>query len=262
LADSPADTSAWPALVFREAPLTALTDEKKRDFVITWENFRLLCEKYSDPILTALTVMLSILLFVVAPLQVAGVITGRWFGIIFGFVLVPAALLVSRSKIAVAAISLSIVLVIIAAALELRGAELIIDLFFDAAAWLIAGLTLSAIVAHAVFSPGRVTYHRVVGAVLLYICLGLIFVSLFGFVALAIPNAFNNVAPLSGNFALVGDLIYFSFVTLTTTGYGDISPLHPYARSLANIEAIVGQLYPATLLARLVTLEIADRSRP
>jgi hypothetical protein len=45
-------------------------------------------------------------------------------------------------------------------------------------------------------------------------------------------------------------------VTLTTTGYGDIAPLHPYARSLANVEAIIGQIYPATLLAWLVTLEL------
>ena len=49
---------------------------------------------------------------------------------------------------------------------------------------------------------------------------------------------------------------------LTTTGYGDIHPLHPLARSLCNLEAIFGQLYPATLLARLVTLEIAHRSEP
>src|SRR6476661_5858960 len=50
-----------------------------------------------------------------------------------------------------------------------------------------------------------------------------------------------------------------SFVTLTTIGYGDVVPLHPYARGLANVEAIIGQLYPATLLARLVTLELAVR---
>jgi hypothetical protein len=59
-----------------------------------------------------------------------------------------------------------------------------------------------------------------------------------------------------------GNLIYFSFVTLTTTGYGDISPLHPYVRSLANVEAIIGQIYPATLLARLVTLELAHGRGP
>jgi hypothetical protein len=51
-------------------------------------------------------------------------------------------------------------------------------------------------------------------------------------------------------------------VTLTTAGYGDIAPLHPYARSLANVEAIIGQIYPATLLARLVTLELAHGRGP
>ena len=59
--------------------------------------------------------------------------------------------------------------------------------------------------------------------------------------------------------ALAGNLIYFSFVTLTSTGYGDIIPVHPIARSLCNVETIIGQLDPATLLARLVTLESAHR---
>ena len=251
-----------PPFVLRECLVTASADVKKRAFPITWAEFQLLCERFSDPILTALTVMLSLLLFVIAPMQIAGVISGQWFGIAFGFVLIPGALLVSHSAVAVGSIFFSIALVILAAILEMRGVDIIIDLYFDAAAWLIAGLTLSVVVARAVFAPGRITYHRIVGAILLYICLGVIFVSLFGFVSLLLPKAFTNMAPLSGNFGLVGDLIYFSFVTLTTTGYGDISPVHPYARSLVNIEAIIGQLYPATLLARLVTLEIADRARP
>jgi hypothetical protein len=50
-------------------------------------------------------------------------------------------------------------------------------------------------------------------------------------------------------------------VTLTSVGYGDIVPLHAYARSLANVEAIIGQLYAATLLARLVTLQLESRPR-
>jgi hypothetical protein len=47
-------------------------------------------------------------------------------------------------------------------------------------------------------------------------------------------------------------------VTLTSTGYGDVVPVHPIARSLCNLESIVGQLYPAILLARLVTQELGD----
>jgi Ion channel len=74
------------------------------------------------------------------------------------------------------------------------------------------------------------------------------------------PHAFSGLDVVeSPRFA--NDLTYFSFVTLTTVGYGDILPVQPLARSLCTLEAIIGQLYPATLLARLVTLELEDRSR-
>src|SRR4029077_4836954 len=151
------------------------------------------------------------------------------------------------------------VIVIATAVLDLERSPRL-DLYLDSTAWLIAGLALIVVVGRAVFGPGRVTYHRVVGAVLLYLNIGLVFVALYGFVALSVPEAFNNLAGLQGDFAIAGNLIYFSFVTLTTTGYGDIAPLHPYARSLAHIEAIIGQIYPAAPLARLVTLELTGKA--
>ena len=52
---------------------------------------------------------------------------------------------------------------------------------------------------------------------------------------------------------------YFSIVTLTTLGYGDITAVHPVARSVVMIEALLGQLYPAILIARLVTLQMETR---
>ncbi len=63
-------------------------------------------------------------------------------------------------------------------------------------------------------------------------------------------------------FVLIPRLFYFSFVTLTTVGYGDIVPVHPAVRSLAVTEALIGQLYPAVLIARLVSLEIVSRNEP
>ncbi len=223
---------------------------------MTREAFRRLPERLGDPLLTALTIMLAVLLFVVAPLQVAGTITGHYVGIVFIAMLILAVFTVSGSRVAVGTILAAIALVIAAMALELQQFS-IVEVYLDVLAWLIAGLTLSGVVVRAVFASGKVTYHRVVGAVLLYLNIGFIFVGLFGVVALLLPNAFHGLAAPQGDFT--GNLIYFSFVTLTTTGYGDIAPLHPYARSLANIEAIIGQLYPATLLARLVTLEIENR---
>jgi hypothetical protein len=56
-----------------------------------------------------------------------------------------------------------------------------------------------------------------------------------------------------------GRFLYFSFTTLTSTAYGDIVPLHAVARSTAVLEALIGQLFPATMVARLVTLQINDR---
>jgi Ion channel len=219
-------------------------------------HFDRLHQRLSDPLLTVLTLMLSFLLFVIGPMQAAGVVTGQHFGYFFGLVLLPAAFLYSRNLLVAAPIAVAIALVVTAALLDVERSPRT-DLYLDSAAWLIAGFTLSVVVARAVFGPGRITYHRVVGAVLLYLIIGLTFVALYGFVTLAAPEAFTNLPRLHGDFAVAGNLIYFSFVTLTTTGYGDIAPLHPYARSLANVEAIIGQIYPATLLARLVTLELA-----
>ena len=222
------------------------------------KSFDLLRQRFSDPLLTVLTLMLSFLLFVLGPMEAAGVLTGQHFGYFFGVVLLPAGFLYSRNLFVAGPIAIAIALVVTAALLELEQSPRT-DLYLDSAALLIAGVALSFVVARAVFGPGRITYHRVVGAVLLYLIIGLTFVALYGFVAVGVPQAFTNLPALHGDFAVSGNLIYFSFVTLTTTGYGDIAPLHPYARSLANVEAIIGQIYPATLLARLVTLELAHQ---
>ena len=212
----------------------------------------------SDPILTALTILLAVLLFGIAPLQSAGVLLGNYVGFFFGLVLVPAAFMVSDSKIAGGSILFAIALLAASILLDLKQLGSL-DLYLDELAWLIAGLTLSIVVARAVFAPGKVTFHRIIGAILLYLNIGVVFVGLFGLTALISTKAFSAIEPQSGDFAFADKLIYFSFVTLTTMGYGDIVPLHPYARSLANIEAIIGQLYPATLLARLVTLEVESK---
>jgi hypothetical protein len=200
--------------------------------------------------------MIAVLLFVVAPLQLTGAISGHYVGFVFEAVLILAAFTVSGSRVALGAILVAIALVAVAVALEQPST---VEVYLDALAWLIASLTLAIVVARAVFAPGKVTFHRIIGAILLYLNIGLIFVGLFSFVALLSPNAFNGLGPVQENFRITGNLIYFSFVTLTTTGYGDITPVHPYARGLANIEAIIGQLYPAILLARLVTLELGNR---
>jgi Ion channel len=133
------------------------------------------------------------------------------------------------------------------------------NLHLLAGAWLVISVTLGILVAWAVFGGGRITYHRIVGAVLLYLLIAVTFATLFAFVGLSISGAFLGIT-FEDDSALASSLFYLSFVTLTSTGFGDIVPVHPIARSLCNIESIFGQLYPATILARLVTLELRGRS--
>jgi hypothetical protein len=215
-------------------------------------------EQQSDPLLTALTVLLFVMLFFIAPLQASGILLFQAFEFFFAIILIAGVFVMSGSRIAVVAMIVALIMATIGGILRLKSPS-ILDLNLFAGAWLITGFVMACVVAPAVFGPGRVTYHHIMGAILLYLTIAVIFVALFTFVGSAVPKAFSGLA-VEDSPALASNLIYFSFATLTTTGYGDIFPVHPIARSLCNLESIFGQLYPATLLARLVTLEIAGRS--
>ena len=214
-------------------------------------------DHYSDPLLTALTVLVMVMLFVIAPLQASGLFLFQAFELAFAIVLVAGVFVMSGSRIAVFAMLASLLIATIGGIHRLT-APSALDINLFAGSWLIMSLTLGWAVVRVVFAPGRVTYHHVMGAILLYLIIAVSFVPLLAFAGSLIPNSFSGIL-MQDNPALASSLIYFSFVTLTTTGYGDVFPLHPIARSLCNLEAVIGQLYPATLLARLVTLEMAQR---
>ena len=216
-------------------------------------------KQYGDQLLTLLTIMLVLLLFVLAPLASTGIVFQALAGIV-ELALIVVALIVSGSTAAflllLVAFSMSFVVFILRATHDFS----IIHLYLTATSRLIVAVTLSWIVGYAVFGPGRVNYHRIIGAVFLYLLIAVVFSSLFTFVGLLIPNAILGIK-FEDDPVLVSQLFYFDFVTLTSVGYGDIVPIHPIARSLSNLETIVGQFYPATLLARLVTLEVAGQTR-
>jgi Ion channel len=226
--------------------------------IVNFESkFRNLQEQYGDPILTAITILLLVLMFVVAPLQATGIIVFEALGFLLALAIIVAALVMSGSPIAFFAMLTAFGMNGTAALLRIRHPSAF-DIFLVAVAWLILAFTLGWVVARQVFAAGRVTYHRIIGAILLYLLIALSFVALFVLVGQLIPKAFSGIT-INDSTALASNLIYFSFVTLTSTGYGDVVPVHPIARSLCNLESIIGQLYPAILLARLVTLELEDR---
>ena len=111
----------------------------------------------------------------------------------------------------------------------------------------------------------EVTADKLCGAVCAYLLLGITWAIIYSIAELVQPGSFA----LSGS-AAVGDgiggrevlsrLNYYSFVTLTTLGYGDVTPVSAAARTFSWLEALVGQIYLAVLLARLVGLHIIHSS--
>jgi hypothetical protein len=218
-----------------------------------WEPlFDRLHDQWRDRILTALTLLVTVHLFIFAPLE-SQALHIQPIGAVFVVLLSVGLLILSRSLVPVVAILAVVGLLAVSVVLRIRGGPVALDVTLQATAWLLIALVIIWTVARAVFGPGRITYHRIVGAILLYLTIGLVFVALYSMVGAYSPNAFTGTT-ITAHVSLPSDLVYFSFTTLTTLGYGDIMPVHPFARSLSNIEAIIGQVYPATLLARLVSL--------
>jgi len=116
------------------------------------------------------------------------------------------------------------------------------------------------ILAH-VFSAGRINLHRIQGAVAAYLLLAFMWAFAYKLVVLADPASFNFAASGFHPQHLIARLIYFSTITLTTVGYGDITPVNPVACSLAALEGFIGQLFPAITLARLVAMELYHRQQ-
>lgn len=221
--------------------------------------------KLSDPALTVLVVLQILTLFVDIPLTDEGIFRPTTL-ILLEFLTLGAALLVVSWK-------RSAVIVLLIAFLGGVLAESPRDVLASHTATIIdfaAKITFTGVliwvVGIQVFSPGRITAHRIWGAVAIYLEISQLFAFAYLLIASQNADAFHPALALSGR---AGDLlrgahggsqlVYFSLSTLTTTGYGDIAPVHPLARSLANLEGLIGQLFPATLLARLVTLELAER---
>jgi hypothetical protein len=213
----------------------------------------------SDWLLTLLTVVLALMMFVFAPLQATGLFAFQTFAIAGLLVIIGGAMIISGSPIALGLLSIAFIA---------NFAVFFFRLYYPwpynlhllAGAWLVIAITLAMVVARAVFGGGRITYHRIVGAVLLYLLIAVAFATLFAILGLSLPGAFRGIT-FEDDSALASSLFFLSFGALTSSGYSDIFPVHPLARSLCSIESVVGQLYPATVLARLVTLELGAYRR-
>jgi voltage-gated potassium channel Kch len=234
--------------------------DTRRSSIRDWQ------DRFRDPSLTVLLVLELCLVFVAAPLAakglpIAGSITQA---MVLGLVVIVVMLSHRRGAIVVILLGLAATLTSlslgsewspVAASVLRRGGSI---LTFLALTW---------VVSHAVYAPGRITFHRLQGAVVVYLNFAIIFTSAFTLIREVNPAAFSHLPAPTGAGAtqprcsIPATMLYFSLTTLTTTGYGDIVPLDPFARSLANLESVIGQFYLAITVARPVTLELEDRRR-
>jgi hypothetical protein len=217
-------------------------------------------DRVRDPSLTVLLILQLCLVFLAAPLAAQGLAIARPVAETLVLAVVVIVVLLSHRRGAIVAILPGLAAALaglsfgagwspITANVLRHGGNV---LTFSALTW---------VVAHAVYAPGRITLRRLQGAVVVYLNLGMIFAAAFSMIWDLSPAAFGNLAAPSGGPDELATMLYFSLTTLTTTGYGDIVPVNPFARSLANLESIVGQFYLAITVARLVTLELEDRRR-
>jgi len=96
------------------------------------------------------------------------------------------------------------------------------------------------------------------GSICVFILVGICWSIFYFFESVVHPGAFSGIDAEFGKSRFT-DLLYYSYVTLSTLGYGDITPVTPIARTLAYLEALFGQFYIAILVASFVGMHISVR---
>jgi hypothetical protein len=201
------------------------------------------------------------IMFVIAPLAATGLLPGPTVDLFRLGLAAVAVLLVTPNRLGAAVVGITFLISLLLSLGFRTGMSALVVNLERLAAVSAFDLAIVAVVAHRVFAGGRVSLHRIMGAVILYLSIGLIFANIYRVCTLLLHPSFSTFTPGSGG--ALSQLLYFSLTTLTTTGFGDIAPVHPFVRSLANLESVIGQLFPATLLARLVTLHARpEREEP
>ena len=212
----------------------------------------------ADRSLSVLLAFLGVLLFVVTPLtQITGV-GAALNGVVFTLLAITGTAAVTRRAGLVAAvvlIGLARLMLDWLSHSPLSQGFVVGDLLLRACFVLL----IAALVTVQIFRPGNYSHHGVQGAICIYLLAALAWAYAYEIVHVLDPDAFR-IGATKGATPNLALFRFFSFETLTTLGYGDVLPVDSIARTLAAMEALFGQLFPAVMIARLVSLEIAERT--
>lgn len=219
--------------------------------------YQSLLVRLREPALSVMLALQILIMFLAGPLQDAGV-RDRWIVNVSPILLgIVSLFLVSQRRTARLIALLGFGLSGAGLALETTLPAGILAAGAATASGLLFSATICWAVGRIVFSDGRVTGHRIRGAIVIYLNIGLAFAFLDHLLYRFNPQAYAHMDAQHS----VGQMLYFSLSTLTCAGFGDIVGVHPLARSLATLEAVTGQLYVSTFIAALVGLGASYRQR-
>lgn len=153
---------------------------------------------------------------------------------------------------------------LVAGLLSVAGAIMLLDIaglqYIHLAIMLVFFIFTVWLAARQVLFSGQIDVNEIVGAFCIFLLLGMIWAILYLLLAELAPASFYGLrtGAWQSNFS---DLVYFSFISLTSMGYGDITPALPLARFLAYLEAVMGQFYIAVLVASLVGRRVSGNRK-
>jgi hypothetical protein len=212
----------------------------------------------SDKGMSLFLAILIVVIFVVFPLAGMGVFERFLVDIVFSALLISGALANRENRVLA-----GVVIVLTIAVVTIHWISLYVSgkqhPLLDASFVMGLFACFVVIMLMEVFQPGAITLHRVQGAVAGYLSFGITWGYAYYMTNLLSPGALRFATPPTANDIPVARYIYFSFMTLTTVGYGDVLPVHPLARTLAVSEALIGQLYPAVLIAGVLGMALRGR---
>jgi hypothetical protein len=241
------------ALVHGSQPHRFVVDKRRRS-IRDWQ------DRFRDPCLTLLLVLELCLIFLAAPLAAKGLLITAPITQTMVLVVVVIVVMLSYRRGPIVAILLGLTATLTSLSLGSEWSPVAASVLSRGGS-ILTFLTVIWVLSHAVYAPGRITFHRLQGAAVVYLNFAIACASAFTLIWELNPAAFANLPAPTGGPGDLAPMLYFSLTTLTTTGYGDIVPVDPLARSLANLESVSGQFYLVITVARLVTLELADRRR-
>jgi hypothetical protein len=214
-----------------------------------------------DQSLTFFLAILTLIIFVVFPLAGLGWLGKIIVDLVISILLLSGAVATKRSR------TLTILVVLLTiASLVVHWTGVYVPKFshrvLEPVLLLTCLLAFAVITLIQVFSPGAINVHRVLGAIAAYLLIGLVWSYAYFLADMIIPGSIHPTASTQEVVAPMARYVYFSFTTLTTLGYGDIVPVHPIARTLAICEGLIGQLYPAVLIAGLLGMALQPQKPP